>query len=373
MKIGIACPYDLARSGGVQEHVLTQAQELQRRGHQVIILTPRVRHQAQSPKGAPPIIYVGSSTKVKTPVKTSLEVGLSLNRDQLDEILAKEQFDIIHIHEPEVPILGAQIAAKASCPIVATFHATLPRTPMGRTISGLRGTYSRAILARLSKLTAVSDPAATFVRQQTGRPVQIIPNGIDLTKYEFAPQPSASKKTILYIGRLEKRKGLQHLLKAYALLCQSRTDVELQLAGDGELRSGLEDYVRAHQIPRVKFLGFVSEAQKLRLLKKADLFCSPALYGESFGIVLLEAMASGTVIVAGDNPGYASVLRGLGSLSLVNPKHSDELARRIALLLDERPLRDLWLNWAKTYIQQFDYPKIVDQYEHIYKSCLPKS
>lgn len=373
MKIGIVCPYDMVRGGGVQEHVLAQAKELTRRGHKVKILTPKPRKQATTAIEGVDLVLVGSSTMVKTPVKTSLELGASFKPDQVDEILAQEKFDLLHIHEPEVPMLGAQIVAKATCPVVATFHAIHPETPMGRTIEKFRIPYSRSILTRITAMTAVSEAAAGFVRERTGQAVTIIPNGVDLKKYHFKPlDPLPAKKVLLYVGRLEKRKGVIHLLKAYNRLTQQRDDVELVLAGQGPQRTSLEEYVSSNRIPRVSFLGFVDEATKLRLLHQAALFISPAIYGESFGIVLLEAMASGTVIVAADNVGYAGVLTGTGQVSLVNPKDSQEFARRIDMLLQDHGLRSLWLDWAKERVGQYDYPKIVDEYLALYKRVLKK-
>lgn len=374
MKIGIVCPYDIDRGGGVQEHVLAQAAELQKRGHNVAILTPRPRNQVKPNGGKIKIIYLGSSTNVKTPIKTSLELGFSYKRDELDDILAAEKFDLLHIHEPEVPVLGAQIVAKAICPVIATFHAIHPETPMGRSIETFRIPWSRSIFSRLTTLTAVSDAAAGFVKERTGREVHIIPNGIDLTKYHWQPQPQApTQKNILYVGRLEKRKGVIYLLRAYRALAKQRDDVSLQLAGNGELRDSLEAYVREHTIPRVSFLGFISEKKKLNLLHEAAVFCSPALYGESFGIVLLEAMASGTVIVAGDNVGYAGVLNGTGRLSLVNPKQITEFSRRLDVMLDDDGVRQNWLDWAQKSVQQYDYPKVVDKYEKVYQQTLKKA
>ena len=123
-------------------------------------------------------------------------------------------------------------------------------------------------------------------------------------------------------------------------------------------------------LQHVEFLGYIDEDTKKRLLHTADVFCSPALFGESFGIVLLEAMASGLVTVAGDNPGYESVMQGLGKLSLINPKDTSVFAHRLQLLLFDEDLRSLWRKWAKDYVRQFDYPKIVDKYEATYKAAL---
>lgn len=371
MKIGIVCAYDMFRGGGVQEHVLAQAAELRRRGHIVKIITPRPRgFQGDSPRHT---IFIGNSTKVRTPIKTSLELGMNFTRDAVDDLLASEQFDLLHIHEPEVPILGAQIIAKAECPIVATFHAVHPETPMARTIETFRIPYSRSIFIRLSAMTAVSDVAAVFVRDRSHQKVAIIPNGIDLNKYKFHKDRAHHKvREIFYIGRLEKRKGVRYLIEAYRLLREERDNVQLVIAGDGPERERLEMMVADYEIPGVTFLGHIDEKQKLHHLQRCDLFCSPALYGESFGIVLLEAMASGAVIVGGDNPGYASVMTDRGKWSLVNPKDAGEFARRLDVMLFDEEMRGLWLEWAEPYIKSFSYENIVDMYEELYQRTLKR-
>ena len=366
MKIGVVCPYDIFRGGGVQEHVIAQAEELRRRGHTVKVITPRPRKAHKTPPEH--IIFMGTSATLKTPISTSLELGATFTRDGIDDLLAKEKFDLLHIHEPEVPLLGAQMISKASCPVVATFHAIHPETPMARTIEVLRVPYAKSIFSKLQGITAVSDVAAGFVRQQTKRRVLIIPNGIDLEKYNAtdATKKSVSKK-IVFVGRLEKRKGVQCLLDAFALLARQDSDVALQIVGDGPDRSKLKERVKSKKIPQVSFAGFVDEATKIKMMREADIFCSPALYGESFGIVLLEAIALGTVVVAGDNPGYAAVMQGPGAMSIVNPKDTKAFAAKLDELLNDQDLRRVWKDWAENYVQQFSYKNIVDKYEALYR------
>ncbi|GAC1483139.1 MAG: phosphatidyl-myo-inositol alpha-mannosyltransferase [Candidatus Saccharimonadales bacterium] len=368
MKIGIVCPYDLTRNGGVQEHVLAQAFELRRRGHVVKIVTPKPRKLQGNV--AADVLFIGNSRHVKA-VKTSMELGISIIRDQVDDLLTSQHFDLLHVHEPEVPIINAQIVAKATCPIIATFHAMHPETAMGRTIETIRIPFSKAIFNKIRIMTAVSDAAAQFVRQRVDHDVVIIPNGIDLKKYRVK-RSQAANPTILYIGRLEKRKGVRYLLKAFAELRQTQPDIRLIIAGDGELRKGLEDYVASNLIQNVTFKGFVSETEKLSLLATADVFCSPALFGESFGIVLLEAMAAGAPIVAGDNPGYSAVLTEHGKISLVNPRDTQDFSRRLDIFLHDDAIRKMWLTWAESYIQQFAYEKIVNTYEYLYQQALLK-
>jgi phosphatidylinositol alpha-mannosyltransferase len=146
--------------------------------------------------------------------------------------------------------------------------------------------------------------------------------------------------------------------------------VRLLIAGDGQDREKLETRVEELELNNVEFLGYIDEAKKKQLLYGADVFCSPAVFGESFGIVLLEAMACGLVTVAGDNPGYASVMQDLGKLSLVNPKDVSQFSHRLQLLLNDDDLRALWKKWAKDYVKQFDYPKVVDRYEALYETVL---
>jgi len=370
MKIGIVCPYNIFRSGGVQEHVLAQAMELKRRGHTVKIITPKPRKfEGQLPDD---MIFVGNSTNVKTPIQTSAEVGISLTRDSIDEMLESEAFDILHIHEPEVPVTGMQILAKAKCPVIGTFHAIYPDTPLARTMETFRVPFSRTVLGKLKIMTAVSDAAASFIRKQTESEVVIVPNGIDLVKYRPKTQKDdkSDVRTILYVGRLERRKGVTYLIKAFAEAYQNDPKVQLVIAGQGPERQKLEELAKNLQLFNVTFLGFIDDEEKIKQLQKADLFCSPALYGESFGIVLLEAMAMNTVIVAGDNPGYASVLQERGALSLVNPKDTEEFSRRLKLLLEDDELRKSWKQWAKAYVTQFDYAKVVDAYESLYKQAV---
>lgn len=365
MKIGIVCPYDIFRNGGVQEHVLAQAAELRERGYTVKIITPRPRGYQNNPPED--IIFVGNSANVKTPYKTSLELGISMGRGTVEDLVLPEKFDMIHIHEPEIPMLGVQIINNVDCPVVATFHAIHPETTVTRTIELLRIPYGKSIFSKLTSLTAVSDVAASFVQQHTDKQVHIIPNGIDIQKY--AALKNTHKKKILYIGRLEKRKGVQYLLAAFKLLSVKLPDYELTIAGDGPQREKLEEYVKEHAIERVKFLGYISDKEKLNLFSHASLFTSPAVYGESFGIVLLEAMAAGVPLVASDNPGYQSVMIERGLLSLVDVKNPTEYARRMELLLTDDELRRVWLGWAYNYIQNFSYKNIVDKYEQLYKQA----
>lgn len=368
--IGLVCPYNIGLGGGVQECVMAAQTELKRRGYKVFIITPLSKEARENPPED--TILVGAGTDVRSPFSTTAQISASFNSDELERIVEEHKFDILHFHEPWVPVLSRQLLGKSKSINVATFHARMPDGVMTRTIEKVVTPYAKSILKSFDAFTAVSDAAAQYVRSLTDEPIEIVPNGIDLKKYRFSrltPHRPGAKPTVFYVGRLEKRKGIKYLIDAFAQL--NDKDARLIIAGDGPDRNKLESYASYYdgQVD-ISFLGYISEKDKLRLLKEADVFCSPASYGESFGIVLLEAMASGTPIVAGNNPGYVSVMTGRGLVSLVDPSDTAQFARRLALLLYDKELAKLWRKWARANVKQYDYAQVVDRYEKLYKKLL---
>ncbi len=376
MKIGLVCPYSLTKGGGVQEVVKELSTELTKRGHEVAIITPQPKEPYKDENFR--VIFLGSLTDVKSPLATTIQVSASVLTDEIDAILEREKFDVLHFHEPWVPVLSRQILARSNTVNVATFHAKLPETIATKAMTKVITPYTKPLLRYIDQITAVSPAAAEYVSTLTDEEIMLVPNGINLKEFrrkyaEKTDRVVVSKNpTILYVGRLEKRKGVKYLLLAFKKLLENLPQARLQLAGDGVDREKLKALVTELNIPNVEFLGFVSDSQKKQLLQEADLFCSPALFGESFGIVLLEAMATGLVTVAGNNPGYESVMTGLGQLSLVNPRDTAEFAGRLELLLTDEGLRGLWQKWARKHVQQFDYPKVTDGYLAAYEAAMAK-
>lgn len=371
MKIGLVFPYSIAKGGGVKEIVFAMQAELTTRGHDVYVITPQPRDYDVESAKHNNIIFVGSSSDFNSPLHTTVQVSAGLN-DSIDAMLEEHKFDILHFHEPWVPVLSRQILTRSNTINVATFHANIPKTMMGRTVAKVVTPYTKSVLKYINEFTAVSDAAAEYVCSLTDAPVAIIPNGIDLSQFK-APARRADKrkhKTVFYVGRLEGRKGVKYLLQAFALLQEKDPETSLIIAGDGPEREKLEMLADDLGLRNVTFAGYITEKEKLTYMRSADLFTAPALYGESFGIVLLEAMASGLITVAGDNPGYSTVMQGLGTISLVDPRDSDEYARRMHLLLNEPDLRKLWRMWAADEIKQYSYPNVVSQYEEVYNQAL---
>ncbi len=370
MKVGLVCPYNMFRGGGVQECVLALKDGIIARGHEANIITPQPRgFKAEKTDG---ILLIGKAQSIRAS-RTYADISVSVDIAKLEDLLEREKFDIIHFHEPWVPIVSRQILSRSDAIHIATFHAAMSERRTSRTVEKVITPYTKSIFKYLDVMTAVSPTATNYVSTLTNRRLKIVPNGIDLSKYTEAPQSKPKKtKTILYIGRLEKRKGLKYLLSAFDRISTEDHSYKLIIAGDGPDRTKLETLVERESIRNVSFLGYIDEKKKLSLLKEADVFCSPALYGESFGIVLLEAMASGCVTVAGNNSGYESVMQGRGQLSLVNPRDEAEFARRLKLLATDESLRQAWREWAREHVEQYDYNNVIDEYVDIYKEIYEK-
>ncbi len=373
MKIGIVCPYNMALGGAVQEIAKESYDELTRRGHTVVIISPRPT-QGEPALSGYDIRYVGKATDFRA-LGTTAQVSYCTKPREIDELFQREQFDVVHVHEPWVPLMNRQILKRVPCPVVATFHAKLPDGWVAKLITTIGRVYTSPPLKHIDAFVAVSEPAAEHVSLVLGKPVQIIPNAVNLAAFtpraEIKPIETG-KKTLLFVGRLEERKGVTHLLRAFKLLHDKHPDTQLLIGGNGPLRAELEEQAKNESIEAVQFLGFLEDANKKDLMQQADLFCAPAIYGESFGIILIEALASGQVVVAGDNPGYKSVMKGFGEVSLVDPRDTAAHAELLEKMLYDETLRTDYKQWASQYVEQFDYAVVTDQYETIYNALVAK-
>lgn len=366
MKIGLVCPYNIFGGGGVQECVIALQKGIIDRGHEAYIISPKPKNYKQHDHQG--ILLVGNARPVRA-LRTTSQISINIEPDKIEELLTRENFDILHFHEPWVPILSMQMLTKSNAGHIATFHAAMSERRTSRTVEKVITPYTKSVFKYIDSITAVSPTATNYVKTLTNKKIDIVSNGIDLSKYvsDNNHKPNSKKKTVLYIGRLEKRKGVKYLLEAFKLLSDADKTYRLLIAGDGPDREKLEFLVEKEKIKNVTFLGYISEKKKLKLLSEADIFCSPALYGESFGIVLLEAMAKGCVVVAGDNSGYSSVMVDRGKISLINPKNTEDFARRIDLLATDEVLREAWKSWAAKHVKNFDYDNVIDNYLKIYK------
>jgi phosphatidylinositol alpha-mannosyltransferase len=321
---------------------------------------------------------LGTSAKFNAGLATDGTWTFNIGADEIKEVLDREKFDVINFHEPWAPILARQMLQQSDTVHVGTFHANLIDSAAAKSLVNLFLPYVKGIGEKLDLVTSVSPaPAQVLIDKDPDhrlvKNMVFIPNGINIKAFEAKPRLAIKHpkvKTILYVGRLEGRKGVKYLIRAYQDLATKRKDVQLFIAGSGPDEEKLRMYVKENDIPRVTFLGFITEEDKIHHLHRADVFCSPATRGESFGIVLLEAMAAGAPIVAGDNIGYLSVMKSTGAISLVNPKDTVDFSRRLEIMAFNDDIRSVWLKWAAEYIKQFDYPKIVAQYEEAYKQAI---
>jgi len=385
MKIGLVCPYNmLERAGGVQQQVIHLADGLIKKGHQVKIVTPR----PATYKGDPPPghIFLGTSSNFvnfSAGLATNGNWTFDIDMEDVKATLESEKFDVLNFHEPWAPILARQILALSEAAHVGTFHANFTDSVAAKSLVNLFLPYGRGICQKMHIFTAVSPaPAAVLIdkarsnhkEQEMIKNIKYIPNGIDLKVYKppkkRLPLHGPRTKTIVYVGRLEKRKGVDWLLRAFKELTDSLPNVYLIIAGEGNRRQKLEEMVGTLQVPNVSFAGYVSDEEKRRLMGNADLVCSPAMFGESFGIVLLEAMAMGAPLVAGSNSGYINVLSGRGQLSLVDAEATADFTNRLRVFLEDESVQRLLRDWGLKEVKKYDYPRVVDQYEATFKEAL---
>ena len=385
MKIALVCPYNMfERTGGVAQLVTHLADGLRARGHSVKILTPRpTGYKGEIPKD---YITLGTTRNFSGGFGTSGNWGSTLNINEVKRVLKEEKFDVINFHEPWIPMIGWQILNYSDAAHVGTFHANLIDNVAGKAWFNTFYPIGKSLVEKLHILTAPSQvPAAMLISKANGNNAlhrflvdnfKYIPNGIDLKKYapikHRKPLNGKDTKTIVYVGRLEKRKGVDYLLEAFDLLVQEMPNVHLIIAGKGNKRKELERLVKSNKTPNVEFRGFVTDDEKVELFGNADLVCVPAMYGESFGIVLVEAMAMGAPVIAGANLGYKSVMTGHGRIGLVDAEANEDFANRMAVFLSEPQIERMMRDWGVAEARKYEYNSVIKQYEDAYKDAIKR-
>ncbi|MCC5947410.1 MAG: glycosyltransferase family 4 protein [Nitriliruptoraceae bacterium] len=330
MRVALVCPYDLGVPGGVQTHVLHLAAALQHLGNEVVVLGPG-RGSTTPPR------WAGLARTIRVPFNGSV-APISVSPfvpGRTRRALAQLRPEVIHVHEPMVPAVGPAALQPGIAPVVATFHAFASRPGLYGALRPLTRRYD----ARLAVRLAVSAAAAGFHARALGRDPSafpIVPNGVDLARFAPAQQREPTDPpTLLFVGRLEPRKGADVALAVWrALLDRGRT-VRLHIVGDGPARPRLERAVPPAHRGLVTFAGRVSDDALLGAHRRASCLLAPARGGESFGIVLLEALAAGTPVVASDLPGYRSVVTDGRDGALVAPGDVPAWAARVARVLDD--------------------------------------
>ena len=369
MKIALVSPYDWAVPGGVNSHVRPLAEQFIRAGHTVRIFAPSSQRWSHDCE----YLTVMGKTTIGLPASGSV-ANVCLSYDlgpRVKRVLAREEFDVVHIHEPFMPLLPFQFVRYSRATNVATFHAT--REGGSRLYA-----YSRFIIkpwwSRLHGRIAVSRPALRMIGRYFPDRYRIIPNGVDCSFFAQAspiPKYSDGKRNILFLGRLEKRKGLPFLLEAYARLKEEMPDTRLiVVGGDGGLRPACERYVQRQGLTDVVFTGYVPDHEKPRYFKTAHVYCAPNTGAESLGIVLLEALAAGTAIVASRIEGFTDVLTE-GKEGLLVPPHDSE-GLRVALkrLLSDDAVREEMGEEASKTAQKYSWDRVSAQILSYYEDTI---
>jgi len=362
VKIGLVCPYIYPESGGVAQHVRFLYENLRLRGHDVRIITASHGPQRAS-EGDILRIGVGISMPTNGSVGTLTFSPRYLG--QVRDLLARERFDLLHFHEPFVPFLSLFLLRESRSVNIATFHAYAGFSPSYEFGSRVLGGHA----ARLHGRIAVSAAARHFIDRFFPGDYKVIPNGVDVPRFAGAVPIARwldGVPNVLFVGRLEPRKGVLDLLKAHRILRKTGSGNRLLIVGSGPQEREARRYVATRGLQAVEFLGRVSDAEKAQLFRTVDVFASPATGGESFGIVLLEAMAAGAPIVASDIHGYKGVVRRGREGLLVPPHDPRELATAIARLLGDPDLRSEMGAAGQLRAEAFSWPNVAARVEDYY-------
>lgn len=366
MRIGMVCPYSFDVPGGVQSHVLQLAEVMRGRGHEVSVLAP------SSPDVDLPDYVVSGGRAVPIPYNGSvarLRFGPVTHR-LVKKWLIHGDFDVLHLHEPNAPSLSMLALQAAEGPIVATFHTSTTKSLTLSVFQGILRPYHEKIVGRI----AVSDLARRWQMEALGSDAVEIPNGVDVGFFAGAPLLDGYPRpgrTVLFLGRYdEPRKGMAVLLGALPAVVARYPDVEILIVGRGD-----EDGLREQAGPlasHLTFLGQVDDRMKASAMRSADVYCAPNTGGESFGIVLVEAMAAGTAVVASDLDAFRRVLRDGAAGRLVTVDDPAALAEGLIGMLDDSPAqaeaRERYIAAATAAVGRYDWPVVADQIMRVYET-----
>jgi phosphatidylinositol alpha-mannosyltransferase len=357
VRIALVCPYAWDDPGGVQVHVRELALRLADRGHHVVALAPvrdRVDERWVVPVGRPVDIPYNASNAPIDPRPWS--------RRRVRAVLDRFAPDVVHVHEPLTPSTSMWATFESPVPVVATFHSGASRSRL----FDLAAPALRRVARRLAVRIAVSEAAASFARERIGGSFEIVPNGVDVARFTGATPADLGPGTkLLFVGRLDERKGFPTTVAAFERLAVDRPDLRLIVAGDGPDRTAADALAPAVR-ERITFLGTVPNRDLPPIHAACDLYLGASVGGESFGIVLVEAMAAGLPVIASDIPGYDEVVRdGVDGL-LVPARDGAALAAAAARVLDDPTLAARLGEAGHTRAGSFDWGIVVGRLEELY-------
>jgi phosphatidylinositol alpha-mannosyltransferase len=368
LKIGFVLDDSLDTADGVQQYILTLGSWLSGQGHDVHYLVGETKRTDMVQ------VYSLSRNVHLRFNNNRMSVPLPASRQVISELLKREQFDILHIQMPYSPWLGGRIvqAAGRHTAVIGTFHVA-PASTLVTVANHMLRAWSRTSLRRIDMVISVSSTAQAFAAQTFHIRSNIIPLAVELDRFHVTADSARSKHepvTVAFLGRLVERKGCQDLLAAFAVIKRNqltKTLYKLKIGGTGPLNVTLKRYVDNHQLSEiVSFEGYIAEEDKARFLHSADIAAFPSISGESFGIVLLEGMASGVAVLGADNPGYHSVLEQFPE-ALFKPRDPNMLAQKLTVYIDDVHLRQDLQHRQYAVVKSYDVsvvgPQVVDAYK----------
>jgi phosphatidyl-myo-inositol alpha-mannosyltransferase len=368
MKIGFVTSHSFINPGGVKRHILGLQKEFGKRGIESKIIVPKRKRREKYGKD---VIFLGRSFPMNL-AGTQADFCLALNRFAMKRILKKEKFDVLHFHNFALPS-SVQLLDKSKCLNIMTLHANFEKSGFMKKFPNFLKFITKIVQWKMDGVIGVSPINIRAAKGYKGLKA-VIPNGIDLE--EFNPSVGKIKKyrdgkiNILFLGRIEERKGLIYLLKAVRDLNKKQSNLRLIVAGSGPLEKDCRAWARSNKLKNVVFEGEIKEKDVPSYYATCDIFCSPAIYGESFGIVLVEAMATGKPVVAFNNKGYRGVLgKGKGKRFLAKNRDHKDLARKLEALIKDVKLREGMGQWGIREAEKYSWPKIADEVLSFYELC----
>jgi len=361
MRVAIACPYAWDDPGGVQVHVRELAEHLRHRDHDVLVLAPTRTAASQAwvrSAGKPIDIPYNDSNAPIDPRPWS--------RRTVRHELATFVPDVIHAHQPTAPSTGLWATMEARAPVVGTFHSGATRARL----YDLAAPVLRRVARRLAVRIAVSERAAAFERARIGGAFRVVPNGVDTERFATAtPADLGPGRKVLFVGRLDERKGFSVAVRAFANLAETRPDLRLVVVGDGPERAAMDVLPTALRA-RVTMLGQVPNVELPPIHAACDLYLGPSIGGESFGIVVIEAMAAGLPVVVSDTAGYDEVVTDGSDGLLVPPRDAGGLAEAVGRVLDDPALAARLAAAGRARAAAFDWSVVIEQIEACYREAL---
>lgn len=356
MKIAFLTTYDFATSGGVKNHILNLAKEFTAMGHDCTIIAPSSRPLFL--KNFIQIANFPSAAKTAF-IPPHLLIGFKAIM-RLHKLLNKSNFDLLHIHEPLIPILCLSALFHKKTPLFATFHTYYE---LGQPMYRLFQPIFNLCLKRLRGRIAVSESAKAYISRYFTYDYKIIPNGVNISQFQKITAPPAIITpgffNLLFVGHAQfKRKGLRYMLEAYRILKPNYPNLRLIIVGATWNGREHSKNLTELSLPDIIYLGSVSDETLVGLYQAADIFCAPSTGNESFGIVLLEAMAAQTPIVASKIDGYMNVVEDQKEAILVPPRQSVKLAEAIKYLIDNPKIRQQLTIQGKKKVQQYAFSKV---------------